>query len=258
MKLIKTKSGYAIPNSYFDIHKIMVSGQLALIFELDESRYISISEQKYAILKVSDKVTYIQTDDINYWLHYFDLNFNYRQFDIISSDKFLSNSIEYSKGIRILNRNIWEVVISFVLSQNNNIPNIMNMINKLCRNYGRELYPNYYSFPTYHELRKATIDDLESLSFGYRAEYVYDLIQITTNISVKQLFDSYDSLINIRGIGPKVASCIDLYGNHNLDSFPIDVHINRILEKHYPDGFDMKYKGVYQMFMFYYSLNKEV
>ena len=251
------KHKFVIPNEYFDINKIMNSGQLALIYKLFDNRYICISEMRYCFVIVRANHSYIICDDVEYWYHYFDLGTNYVSYK--SSDMFLSKAIEFSKGIRILNRNLWEVMVSFVLSQNSNIPHITNMIQKLCDNYGVRLYANYYSFPTAYMLRNVSISDLENLGFGYRAKYVFNLIQIAnSNISLEKNFCNVERLQNINGIGPKVANCIDLYGNHNLDSFPIDVHIQDILDREYPDGFDfnMKHKGIYQMFMFYYELRK--
>lgn len=251
------KYRFAIRNKYFDINKIMNSGQLALIYKLFDNRYICISESRYCFVVVRPNKSYVLCDEVQYWSEYFDLNADYSIYK--SDDKFLSKAIEFSKGIRILRRNLWEVIVSFILSQNSNIPNINCMIRNLCETYGSRLYAHYYSFPTSYELRSVKVSDLEKLGFGYRAKYIHNLIQIgNTAWNLTETFHNVDCLQRLNGVGPKVANCIDLYGNHNLESFPIDVHIQDILDREYPDGFDfeLEHKGVYQMFMFYYELRK--
>lgn len=264
MMLIKTKMGYAFNRAYFDIDKIMNSGQLALIYKLDNVKYLCISEQNYCIIYMNKTNTYINTDNLEYWLNYFDFGFDYKGVcnSVDISDNFLYKATKYSQGIRILNRNLWEVMVAFILSQNNNIPNIMNMIRKLCKSYGNRIYKSYYSFPTFYQLRNCKLSDLQKLGFGYRAEYVYNLIQIAnSNINLEKQFGTYERLLKLKGIGPKVANCIDLYGNHNYESFPIDIHIQDILDREYDGGsnfdWDLKYKGIYQMYMFYYELNNK-
>lgn len=267
--LIRTNSGYVFNRKYFDIQKIMNSGQLGLIYRLESGNtvslnsYIVISETNWCVVTSGQNNTYVDTSNLEYWLNYFDLNTSYKRYvsHVPQSDGFLYNATMYSMGIRILNRNIWEVLISFVLSQNNNIPRITKMIRKLCETYGTHLIYDYYSFPTAYQLKDCEISDFVELGFGYRSEYVYNLIQLAnSNIDLKSFFYNRDQLMRVKGIGAKVADCIDLYGNHNLEAFPIDVHIKNIIDREYGGVFDMnmKWKGVYQMFMFYYELMKGV
>lgn len=253
-----------ISNSYFDIQKIANSGQLALIYEHPSwrSSYVCISELNYCIVHVHGGYSYIYCDDTDYWHNYFDLNNHYKKYGMVR-DGFLKSVEQCARGIRILHRDLWEVIVSFILSQRQNIPNIRKMIYRLCQAKGKRLFGDLCSFPTAVDLADVTLDGFRQLGFGYRAEYIHNLVKICNAYSSYDAFKSafYDvkQLMRINGVGPKVANCIDLYGLHNLEAFPIDVHIQRILDREYPNGFDMNLrdKGVYQMFMFYYELNKK-
>lgn len=260
--MLKTNLGYAIPNSHFDINKIMNSGQLCLIYKINKNRYIVISELNYCIITVYGNCNFICCDNIRYWLNYFDLHTSYTKLlkGIDGSDKYLTSVIKYGQGLRICRRNLFEVMISFILSQNSNIPKIMSNIKMLCEEYGTKLYRNYYSFPTYSDLKNVSISDYENLGFGYRSKYVFEFVQNVNKNGMDSFKSGYDFQC-ISGIGPKVSSCIGLYGLHDFNYFPIDIHIDRILNREYPNGdfrYNMNNRGLIQLFMFYHELNHPV
>lgn len=177
--------------------------------------------------------------------------------------------VDKGLGIRILNQDEWEVIVSFIISQRNSIPKIKSTIEKMCKAFGTRRSCGsleYYTFPTPKQIIKAGIDGLTSCSLGYRAEYVYlaAVEWINNPNKFKQLSNPnmtgeavIDSLMDMKGIGLKVGSCIALFGYHKLNIFPIDVWIQRVLDEHYPNGIALRrfngLAGLMQQYMFYGS-----
>ncbi|MDE6789112.1 MAG: DNA-3-methyladenine glycosylase 2 family protein, partial [Ruminococcus sp.] len=150
----------------------------------------------------------------------------------------------------------WECLISFIISQNNNIPRIKGIIDRLCG--------NYEGFPTSGELSGETPDSLAYLRSGFRAKYICDAINCVnsgkvklTEIAEMRIDDARKSLKIIKGVGDKVAECVLLFGMHRTNAFPIDVWIKRVLAEYYPDGFpDFPHAGIAQQYLFHYMRNK--
>ena len=162
----------------------------------------------------------------------------------------LKAAYEFGSGIRILRQDLWEVIISFIISQNNNIPRIRKSIEKICAEVdGR--------FPTCHEILDM---DLSDKGLGYRDEYLIDAADWWIWEDECPLVEEPKTeLMKIKGVGEKVSNCICLFGMHQLDAFPQDVHIKRIIDREY-DGklsewAESKYAGLFQQYLFYYSLN---
>ena len=178
---------------------------------------------------------------------YFDLNRNYE--DIKSKlskiDTYLANSIEYGSGIRILNQDLWETIISFIISANNNIPRIKGIINRISQKYGSKITWNnneYYTFPTVENLAKASVQDLRELGLGFRDVRVYETTHKILNNEVdliklheeKDTSKVRDTLLTLSGVGPKVADCILLFSTlKRFDVFPIDVWVRRVMNELY-------------------------
>ena len=177
---------------------------------------------------------------------YFDLNRNYeeikRQLSII--DKYLKTSVEYGKGIRILNQDLWETIISFIISANNNIPRIKGIIERISEKYGTEIEwknEKYYIFPTPEQLGRATVEDLRSLGTGFRDIRIYETTQKVLNdevnldnIEKKGTIEAREELLTLSGVGPKVADCILLFSTlKRFDVFPIDVWVRRVMNELY-------------------------
>lgn len=180
-------------------------------------------------------------------IDYFDLNRNYEKIknELSKIDEYLANSINYGNGIRILNQDLWETIISFIISANNNIPRIKGIINRMSQKYGTEIIWNekkYYTFPTAENLSKATVEDLRGLGLGFRDVRVYNTTHkiLEKQVNLKELYQEKDTqkvrniLLILDGVGPKVADCILLFSTlKRFDVFPIDVWVRRVMNELY-------------------------
>ena len=154
-------------------------------------------------------------------------------------------SVQYGKGIRLLNQNLWETIISFIISANNNIPRIKGIIERLSKQYGNPIEWNnqiYYTFPTPEELSKASITDLRALGLGFRDQRVYETTKIilAKQVDLGKLKQEKGTkrireiLLTLPGVGPKVADCIMLFSTLKcLDVFPVDVWVRRVMNELY-------------------------
>lgn len=178
---------------------------------------------------------------------YFDLDTNYDNIKsrLSNVDDYLKTSIKYGEGIRILNQDLWETLISFIISANNNIPRIKGIIERISKSYGKKIVWNnneYYTFPTPQELSKASVEDLRKLGLGFRDVRVYKTTKIINENpdKLKELADEKDvnklkeELLQFPGVGPKVADCIMLFSTlKRLEVFPIDVWVRRVMNELY-------------------------
>ena len=177
---------------------------------------------------------------------YFDLETDYNPIKekLSNIDINLRTSIEYGKGIRILKQDVWETLISFIISANNNIPRIKGIIEKISKKYGKEIEWNntkYYTFPTPEELSKANIKDLRLLGLGFRDSRVFETTQIINNkeVDLEKLEQTEnigvlrEELLKFPGVGPKVADCIMLFSMKKHEVFPIDVWVKRVMTELY-------------------------
>ena len=178
---------------------------------------------------------------------YFDLNRDYTkiQESLSKIDEPLKISIQYGKGIRLLNQDLWETIISFIISANNNIPRIKGIIERLSKQYGKQIKWNsqtYYTFPTPEELSKASVADLRVLGLGFRDQRVYETTKIILNkqVDLEKLKQETSTkkvreiLLTLPGVGPKVADCIMLFSTLKcLDVFPVDVWVRRVMNELY-------------------------
>lgn len=178
---------------------------------------------------------------------YFDLNRDYEKIKNTLSkiDENMKISIEYGKGIRILNQDLWETIISFIISANNNIPRIKGIIERLSKKYGNEIIYNqekYYTFPTPEELKDVTINDFRNLGLGFRDIRLYETTHMILNkeVDLEKLHKEKDfnkvreDLLKLSGVGPKVADCILLFSTlKRFEAFPIDVWVRRVINELY-------------------------
>ena len=211
----------------------------------------------------------------------FDTDYNKIKKELSNVDEYLKESIEFGSGIRILNQDLWETIISFIISANNNIPRIKGIIERISKKYGNELEWNnekYYTFPTPEQLSKANVEDLRALGLGFRDKRVYDTTRIILNneISLEELINEKNTdilrekLLTLPGVGPKVADCIMLFGLKRFEVFPIDVWVRRVMNDLYIKNEDEtkvnkreieklameKYKnlaGLAQQYLFYWK-----
>ena len=178
---------------------------------------------------------------------YFDLNRNYEEIKekLSKIDENMKTSIEYGKGIRILNQDLWETIISFIISANNNIPRIKGIIERLSKKYGNEIEykgEKYYTFPTPEQLKDVAVEDFRSLGLGFRDIRLYEttkmILENKVNLDeLKQNSNTQevrDSLLKLSGVGPKVADCILLFSDlKRFEVFPIDVWVRRVMNDLY-------------------------
>lgn len=178
--------------------------------------------------------------------NYFDLDRDYSKIKRILSkvDENLKLSVKYGEGIRILNQNLWETIISFIISANNNIPRIKGIIERISAKYGKEIEFNnkkYYTFPSKEELSKASVEDLRALGLGFRDVRVYETTRIILNneVDLEKIHNLptdkvREILLSLPGVGPKVADCILLFSTlKRFDVFPIDVWVRRVMNDLY-------------------------
>ena len=179
-------------------------------------------------------------------VNYFDLDRDYDEIKntLTKVDKYLENSIKYGNGIRILNQDLWETIISFIISANNNIPRIKGIINRISIKYGNKIEWNgkeYYTFPTVEKLSKATIEELRDVGLGFRDIRVYETTRkiLEREVDLEKLHKEdtekvRNILLTLSGVGPKVADCILLFSTlKRFDVFPIDVWVRRVMNELY-------------------------
>lgn len=177
---------------------------------------------------------------------YFDLKRDYSKIkkELSEIDENLNLSIKYGNGIRILNQDLWETIISFIISANNNIPRIKGIIEKMSKKYGKEIYYNgtkYYTFPRPEDLENVAVEDFRNLGVGFRDIRLYKTTQmiLENKIDLKSLYKEpttnvKEKLLTLSGVGEKVADCILLFSTlKRFDVFPIDVWVRRVMNELY-------------------------
>jgi len=209
----------------------------------------------------------------DFWQRYFDFETDYVKYNELirgGNDKFLKESLMDAFGMRILRQDLWEVFISYVISQNNNIPKIKKSIQVLCDRYSDGIHfpkPETLAFIPEAELMDGT-------ALGYRADYIIGISKQVVEgkldilkISQMSYADAYGALLKIKGIGPKVANCIMLYGFHFMESYPIDTWMKKIITEDYSNynkndyleyinGSYSGFQGYVQQLQFYHKRNK--
>ena len=205
-----------------------------------------------------------------FWHGYFDLGENYRRIrERINpqKDPFLREAAEHEKGIRILRQDPWEMLITFIISQNKNIPGIRRCVESLAKSCGQKKTDSrgisYYAFPTPQQVASLSEEALAECRLGYRCKYVKAAAEAVLsekiNLEALRAADektSISSLTGLYGVGIKVANCVSLFGLHHVDAFPVDVWVKRILAEEYPEGYPFEqyspFNGIYQQYMFAY------
>ena len=252
----------------FDPVSVMNSGQCFRWHELCNGRVGVISSGKYIEMsKERDGVSFTFDEaDRAYWSAYFDLDFDYERIEKLiegSGDEHLKEAFSLGSGVRILKQDLWETIVSFMISQNNNIGRIRNSIEAICERAGIEVEGGY-AFPGPFDLDVSVFDD-KTLGLGYRAPYLKEIFSFAKenpdwldDLSKMDYEKAMKSLLERTGIGPKVANCICLFGLHHVDAFPVDTHVKQLLSKYYQNGFDFEYykgvAGIIQQYLFCYEL----
>ena len=235
----------------FNLEDIFECGQCFRWNKENDSYIGVIKDAVVKVKKEKDKVTFEGTSvgnesfkDIIY--EYFDLNTDYRELkDILRKvDSNMKEAISFGEGIRILNQDLWECIISFIISANNNIPRIKGIIERISKNYGRKIEfegKEYYLFPTPEELSKASKEDLRALGTGFRDIRIYNTTKkifedkeyLSRIENLSSTDEMREELLKLDGVGPKVADCILLFSLKRFDVFPIDVWVRRVMNDLY-------------------------
>ena len=233
-----------VKSEYFSVKDTLECGQVFRftpfkngykVFSLDKCCYC-YNDSENAVIECDD-------GDVQYFSNYFDLDRDYKEI-VLSAQKenieILTKASKIGKGIRILNQNKEETLFSFIISQNNNIPRIKGIIEKLCLNLGDEKEfdgEKYFSFPSVDKLASMGEDFYKKIGLGYRAGYIkavaekinggYSIESIST-LSTEEL---KKELVSMHGIGPKVADCVAFFGFRKTDSFPVDTWIEKVYKE---------------------------
>ena len=243
---------YTIKNQEsFELKDIFDCGQCFRWNEQENGSYTGVIKQGVMnVQKQGEEIIFkgkIDGDIKTIVEDYFDLSRDYEEIkaQLSNIDKYLKESIEYGSGIRILNQDLWETIISFIISANNNIPRIKGIIERISQKYGQEIEWNgekYYTFPTAEELRDASIQDFRELGTGFRDIRIYETTHLILDkkVDLEKMHQETDTLkvreelLSLSGVGPKVADCILLFSTlKRFDVFPIDVWVRRVMNELY-------------------------
>ena len=284
----------------FNIKQILECGQCFRWERITDTNYIIVAFRRVIeVVQEGNKVIIYNTNmkDFNeIWKSYFDLDRDYGVIkEELSKDELLRKSVEFGYGIRILNQDPFEILISFIISARNSIPSIMKTIKKISEKWGDKLeYKGniYYAFPTPEQLKKATLDEIKETGASFRSKYIVDTIgNVNAAIEAKQKgelteelrqFDldyikslpsdeCHKALQNFMGVGAKVADCIMLFSMGKHSAFPVDVWIKRAMIHFYlaPDVSLNKIRvfgrekfgelsGLAQQYLFYYARENNI
>ncbi len=236
------------------------------------SKYLELSQTEIKNDKTRDILFYNTTQEEidNIWKPYLDLDRDYDGIcEVLRRDGYIAKAIDEFYGIRILNQEPWETLCSFIISQNNNIPRIKGIIDRLCESFGEPIATadekTLYSFPSAQTVAKLTEEDLSPLRAGFRNKYIIDAAQKVASgeVDLKKikelpLVEAEAELLKIKGVGPKVAQCALLYGCGQIDAFPVDVWVKRIMGEMYQNGLPdctNGVRGIAQQYLFHWRRN---
>ena len=240
-----------IPINSFNLEHIFECGQCFRWEKQIDDSYIGIIEDTVLIVAIKNKKLAVEgitkKEDIKEFLiEYFDLNNDYSAIKsrLSNVDQNLKTSIEYGYGIRILKQNLFECIISYIISANNNIPRIKKIINNISKQFGEEVgfeENKYYLFPSIEQLSKGNLEDFKAAGAGFRDIRIYNTTQAiySGSFSLDNLYEIEDidelekELLKLDGVGPKVANCIMLFALKRFDVFPIDVWVRRVMNDLY-------------------------
>lgn len=254
-------------NHNFNLNQIKDSGQAFHITSDNNNVFTFIYlDHVLRIKHLSDDIYEVSVSEYEWnhiWVDYFDLNTDYSYASHLQTgNEFLDNAIIFGNGIRILKQDPFEIFVSYIISQQSNIPRIHSIVNKLCKDHGKELEPGIYAFPSHQDLYQLSENDWRNdYHLGYRARYLKNFIDNYTdkiydyhNKDNNELFKFAKSFL---GIGDKIASCIMLFAYHRLNFVPKDVWIKRVIETKF-NGINLfdcypGIEGILQQYVYYYA-----
>ena len=268
MKIIENNNNieiYGINN--FVLKDTLECGQAFRWREINENLFEGIAYNKYLKIEFKDERIIFHNTSIKdfdeIWKNYFDLERNYEEIiETITVHPIIKDACTFTNGIRILNQEPWEALCSFIISQNNNIPRIKGIIERLCENFGESNNSGIYFFPTAEKIASLSLEDLQVIRSGFRAKYILDAAKKVSEGEIElnklKILDTDSAraeLMKIYGVGAKVADCTLLFGLGHINAFPKDVWIKRALV-HLFDGelpsCTKGFEGIAQQYIFHY------
>lgn len=286
----------------FKLKQTFECGQCFRFDKISDTNYVTVAFERVIELEEDGNNIIVynsnEEDVKNIWIKYFDLERDYSEIkDELAKDDLLKKSVEFGPGIRILNQDPFEILISFIVSARNSIPSIMKTINKISAKWGREIEykgKTYYAFPTVEQIKDATLEEIQDTGASFRSKYiidtisnVYKSIEVSKNGSEeeKEEYKKYDleyikslsdddchkALQEFKGVGAKVADCIMLFSMEKYSAFPVDVWVKRAMIYFYGaedaslnkirifarDKFG-KLSGFAQQYLFYYARENKI
>lgn len=259
------------PEDDFDSRKIFDCGQCFRWNEEADGSWLGVAMGRAARVSSDGNSVYItgsKRDFDEVWRDYFDLDRSYADMRrLVSVDDYMLRASDYGTGIRILRQDRWETLCSFIISQCNNIPRIKKIVETLSGLYGEEIAfegRTLHAFPAAETVAGLTEADLAPLRSGYRAPYILEAANRVASgrldleeLSTRSYAEAKKALMELPGIGEKVANCVVLFSLRMPSAFPVDVWIKKVLREHYPDGLDVtvfgENAGLAQQYMFYYA-----
>lgn len=261
----------------FDLDQIARSGQCFRFRPLGERHYALVAGGRYLEVSQQEQTVRFDCPEDEFeavWRPYFDLDADYGRYKnaVAKRDKYLQSAVAAAGGLRILRQELWETIVCFIISQQNNIARITKCVENLCLLFGETCYNKskqvYNAFPSAERLAACTADELAPIRLGYRAKYIVaaarQVASGEVDLDAVRRMDyahAKAELMRLTGVGVKVAECICLFALHHIDAFPIDTHIRQMLDAYYPKGFPLRrykgFAGVMQQYAFYYELVKD-
>lgn len=284
----------------FNIKQVLECGQCFRWERITDNNYIVVAKRRVIEVIQNDDEVIIENTNMedlnNIWIDYFDLNRDYSSIkEELSKDELLKKSVEFGYGIRILNQDPFEMLISFIISARNSIPSIKKTVNKISEKWGDEIEykgKTYYAFPTPKQLKDATLEEIQDTGASFRSKYIIstiknvnDAIEAKSNGKLTDDLIKYDlehikslssnechiALQNFMGVGAKVADCIMLFSMGKHSAFPVDVWVKRAMIHFYlaPDVSLAKIRvfgrekfgelsGMAQQYLFYYARENSI
>lgn len=261
-----------LDKTQFNPTHILECGQVFRYGKDENGNYYVYSKDKKAVIIENEENYEILTkeEDIDYFVNYFDLQTDYNLIkEQLKKNSILSPMVDYGYGIRILNADTEEMIFSFIISQNNNIKRIQKIVNILCEigeNRGE-----FNAFPTSKILSSQPFEYFAGIGAGYRDKFLkstadYLATQNLEDIKKLSTDEIYNYLLGINGIGPKVASCVLLFGFGRKEKFPVDTWLEQVYYNHfstekrtrpaiqeYFENEFKEYSGIAQQYLFYYE-----
>ena len=255
-----TDDGIIVSQNCFDLAQTLDCGQAFRWSEREDGSFEGDFLNEHLVISKIRECEFLfhgvtEEKFLSVWKDYFDFDTDYSAIiEQLSEDETLAKACRFAPGIRILRQDTWEALCSFIISQNNNIPRIKGIIGRLCEKYG--------GFPDNVTLAKETAESLAFLRSGFRARYIVDAARRTAShetdlemISTLPLETARKELMQICGVGPKVADCVLLFGMYRTDAFPVDVWMKKVMARFYPDGMPecaSGIEGIAQQYLFHY------